>query len=43
MLDKMEDLTESEIGEIDSWMTENMKGAFVERLKGKVEEIKGKR
>ena len=34
--DKMEDLTESEIGEINSWMTEYMKGAFVERVKGKL-------
>ena len=36
----MEDLTEGEIGEINSWMTEYMEGAFVERVKGKVEDIK---
>ena len=39
----MEDLTESEISDIDSWMTEYMEGAFVEGKKGKVEETKEKR
>ena len=33
MRDEMEDLTESEIGETNSWMTEYMEIAFVERLK----------
>ena len=42
MRDETEDLTQSEIGEINSWMTEYMEGAFVERVKGKVEEIKEK-
>ena len=41
--DEMEDLNESEIGEVNSWMTEYMEGAFVERVNGKVEEIKEKR
>ena len=39
----MEDLTESQIGEINSWMNEYMEGAFVECVKQKVEEIKAKR
>ena len=43
MRDELEDLTESEIGEINSCMTEYMEGVFVERVKGKVEEIKEKR
>ena len=41
--DEMEDLTEGGIGEIISWMTKYMKGAVVERVKGKVEDIKEKR
>ena len=40
--DEMEDLTESEIGEINSWMTQCMEGAFVDRVKGNFEEIKAK-
>ena len=43
MRDEIEDLTETEIGEIHSWMTEYMEGAFVERVKGKGKEIKQKR
>ena len=38
--DEMEDLTESEIGDINLWMTEYVEGAFVERVKAKVEETK---
>ena len=41
--DKRDDLTESDIGKINSWMTEYMEGGFVEHMKGKVEEIKEKR
>ena len=41
--EKMEDLTESEIGEIHSRMIEYIEGGFVECLKGKVEDIKEKR
>ena len=41
--DDREELTESELGEINSWMTEYMEGAFVQHVKGKVEEIKEKR
>ena len=38
--DEIEELTESEIDEINLWMAKYMEGAFVERVKGKVEEIK---
>ena len=41
--DEMEDLTDSEIREINSWMTKYLESAFVERVKGKVDEIKAKR
>ena len=41
--DKMEHLTESEIGEITSCIIEYMEGVFKELVKEKVEEIKEKR
>ena len=40
LLEEMEVLTESVIGEINSWMTEYLEGVFVERMKRKVEEIR---
>ena len=41
--DEIEDLTDSEIQQINSWISEHMEGAFVERVKANVKEIKQKR